>query len=273
MKVSEIQVDSWKQYTDYILKEPYCNCAFRGQADERWHLDPALRRTLIRANIDPSLWSRQEERILRIFQRTATHYLQHLPADKDGFEWLALMQHHGSPTRLLDFTWSPYVAAFFALEHAAGDCAVWAFNAHELLRQTRRVAQEIKPHPTKLWEIGVYRKHFLGAEKAFIWYGEPFKQNKRLIAQAGTFIVPSLINVSVDELIGETYRQPDKILFKFVLNAQSMRRDAMYALYSMNIKRSTLFPGLDGLAQSMEYELEFSSWVDTQTGALRSTLK
>ena len=183
------------------------------------------------------------------------------------------MQHHGSPTRLLDFTWSPYVAAFFALERAEKDCAVWAFNGHELLKQAQGGDEEIKPHPTKLWDKGVYREHFLGTEKAFIWYGEPFKMNKRLIAQAGTFVVPSLLDVSVDRLISNEYHDPDKILYKFVLNTQSMRQKAMDSLYSMNIKRSTLFPGLDGLAQTMEYELEFNSWVDIQSGELKSTLR
>ena len=38
------------------------------------------------------------------------------------------MQHHGAPTRLIDFTWSPYVAAFFALERTLADGVVWAMN-------------------------------------------------------------------------------------------------------------------------------------------------
>ena len=273
MSYREIQINSWSKYLDFVSREPYSNCAFRGQAEEQWPLDPAIRRIMIRANVHPSLWRQQEERTLRIFQRTASHYLEHLPSDRDGFEWLAIMQHHGAPTRLLDLTWSPYVAAFFALEHAAGDCAVWAFNTHELLKQTQHVGESEQPHPTKLWEEGVYKKYFLGAENAFIWYGEPFKMNKRLIAQAGTFIVPSVLDVSVDALISNEYRNPGKILYKFVMDTQSIRKEAMAALYSMNIKRSTLFPGLDGLVQSMEYELEYNSWVDIQTSKLKSTLK
>ena len=51
----------------------------------------------------------QEERIARIFQRKAHLFLTHIPERSDTFQWLALMQHHGAPTRSLDFTWSPYV--------------------------------------------------------------------------------------------------------------------------------------------------------------------
>jgi hypothetical protein len=50
------------------------------------------------------------------------------PEPDDDFQWLALMQHHGAPTRLIDFTWSPYVAAFFALERTLTDGVVWAMN-------------------------------------------------------------------------------------------------------------------------------------------------
>ena len=48
------------------------------------------------------------------------------------------MQHHGAPTRLLDFTWSPYVAAFFALVHTTKQAAVWAVNPKRLVNVTER---------------------------------------------------------------------------------------------------------------------------------------
>ena len=80
---------------------------------------------------DPAVWAAQEERILRIFKRKAHHFLSAGPLPDDDFEWLALMQHHGAPTRLLDFTWSPYVAAFFALQRATGDAAGGAPGTHE----------------------------------------------------------------------------------------------------------------------------------------------
>ena len=57
------------------------------------------------------------------------------------------MQHHGAPTRLIDFTWSPYVAAFFALERATGDAAVWAVNpgAHRSSRAPNRTPPKYDP--------------------------------------------------------------------------------------------------------------------------------
>jgi hypothetical protein len=57
-----------------------------------------------------------EDILLRNFMRKYHHYSQHIPDRGNTLEWLSVMQHYGAPTRLLDFTYSVYVAAYFALE-------------------------------------------------------------------------------------------------------------------------------------------------------------
>jgi hypothetical protein len=61
----------------------------------------------------------REGAIVREFMRRAHHYLADVPENGSWFEWLALMQHHGAPTRLLDWTYSPAIAVHFALAHAS----------------------------------------------------------------------------------------------------------------------------------------------------------
>jgi hypothetical protein len=83
---------------------------FRGHSDSNWGLQPTAERfakTLRLTSI--------EQYVLLAFKRRAHQYLPDLPADSDTLEWLALAQHYGAPTKLLDFTSSPYVAAFFAV--------------------------------------------------------------------------------------------------------------------------------------------------------------
>jgi hypothetical protein len=84
--------------------------------------------------------------------------------------------------------------------------------------------------------------------------GEPHTMNRRLIAQSGTFAVPSVLDVPVEDILSDT--DQENILAKFVL-AAPVRDVAMRELYRMNITFATLFPDMEGLARSMGYELEF----------------
>jgi hypothetical protein len=59
-------------------------------------------------------------------------YLKFLPPDDKKLEWLAIMQHYGAPTRLLDVTLSPHIAAFFALESGVGDSSIFVIRHTEL---------------------------------------------------------------------------------------------------------------------------------------------
>ena len=102
--------------------------AFRGQQRADWPLVSSLTRRLQAFSPDPRLWPLREARAMRIFRRKAHMHLQDRQALDDALRCLALMQHHGAATRLLDFTKSPFVAAFFALESARADVSVFALN-------------------------------------------------------------------------------------------------------------------------------------------------
>jgi hypothetical protein len=104
---------------------------FRGQADTRWVLSPSVHRG----------YTPQQERYLtnEFRVRARSRYFS-CPVSNDYPGWLALMQHYGLPTRLLDWTYSPLVAAFFALHPdyvlpscgAGRDACIWAMDARKL---------------------------------------------------------------------------------------------------------------------------------------------
>lgn len=121
-----INISSWGDFKQQISLPGMQSWVYRGQSDQRWPLLSAIARYLVDFRVHKNAWPYQEERLLRVFKRKAHHFLQHLPQEDDAFEWLALMQHFGTPTRLLDFSFCPYVAAFFALHRATCDSAVWA---------------------------------------------------------------------------------------------------------------------------------------------------
>jgi hypothetical protein len=141
------------------------------------------------------------------------------------------------------------VAAFFALERTLADGVVWALNPARI--DSGRAPKPMKMDPRR---TGNFPRYFLKGKNRFIWMGEPHTMNSRLIAQSGTFAVPGVLDVPVEEILHD--KDPENILAKFVLT-NAVRETGMRELYRMNITYATLFPDLDGLARSMAYELEF----------------
>jgi hypothetical protein len=249
-----VRLESWEEYLSIISDSPFQNWAYRGQRDASAPLFSALSRYFMSFRVDRRAWPEQEERILRIFKRKAIHFLDVVPDREDDFEWLALMQDHGAPTRLLDFTWSPYVAAFFALHNTTKEGVIWACNPVEI-RNVKRIDPK---------EPGSFRKYFLASGGNFVLLGEPYAMNRRLIAQSGTFLVPAILDRSIEEILRE-YPNPKQTLTKFIVPADKVREKGMRELYRMNITQATLFPDLDGLARSLAYELEFHWAYDPRT--------
>ena len=245
-----IRLKSWDAFLKVITDPRYSNWAFRGERDERWPLYSALSRYYRNFGVHPDGWPEQERRILRVFKRKAHVYLDQPPGPDDDFQWLALMQHHGAPTRLIDFTWSPYVAAFFALERTLGDGVVWAMNPARLASGRGPRRSKVDPRVP-----GNFKRYFLNGAERFIWMGEPHTMNRRLIAQSGTFALPGVLDAPVEEIVSG-YPEPENILAKIIL-PNHVRDAGMRELYRMNITYATLFPDLDGLAKSLAYELEF----------------
>jgi hypothetical protein len=253
-----VPISSWRDFQTEVTGPEYRTWAFRGQEDATWPLFSSLSRYLRKHGVHAGAWAEQEARIYRIFKRKAHLYLDHVPTDDDAFQWLALMQHHGAPTRLLDLTWSPYVALFFALQSASQDSAVWAVSFPTIWRVKQKFPNEKKLIGMDYFSLrnaGAYERYYLGNQVRFVSIGEPFVMNQRLIAQSGTFIVPGVLDVPVEDILSG-YPAPGKSIIKFVIQTSKVRDEAMLSLYNMNITNATLFPGLDGMAKSLAYELE-----------------
>ncbi len=261
-----VRISSWKKFEALVTSERFRSWGFRGQSNAEWPLESSLVRHLKFAGIHRDAWVRQEARAFRIFQRKAHLFLQHVPPEGDSFQWLSIMQHHGAPTRLLDVTWSPYVALYFALERGAKTASVWAINAAFLNGPgPRRVAgRAFDPDKVGTWVAGSYERDFLESRRPFVVLGEPRIMNQRLIAQSGSFVIPGVLDRSIDQIIG-LYETRETLLVRIDLETSAMRDETLRRLYDMNLTPATLFPDLNGLAQSMAYELEFHWAYDPKT--------
>jgi hypothetical protein len=247
-----IRLSQWAEFVAHTESKP--GWAFRGEISAQWPLVSSLTRRLETYCSDRPLWPLREARALRVFRRKAHIYLSDRTALEDDLRCLALMQHHGSPTRLLDFTKSPYVAAFFALEDAVTDAAVYALNTPALWSAAPAFDPELTRERIDPRVPGNFERYFLGNRVPVVWFGEPSAMDRRLVAQSGLFVLPGVLDQPLDRIL-RGYAGSEPMIVKYVLPAQ-MRAPAMQSLYRMNITNSTLFPDLEGLARSMAYELE-----------------
>jgi FRG domain-containing protein len=115
---------------------------WRGQASFSWRLEPRLAREFRRLPPldDPSSsydFLGLENRTIGFFKERARRSLSPPPDDIDVLGWLALMQHYQAPTRLLDWSTSPFVALWFACDEPDrdDDASLWAINAYLCRRE------------------------------------------------------------------------------------------------------------------------------------------
>jgi hypothetical protein len=112
---------------------------FRGQERSTWNLKPTIEH-------EPSVRSTRDNEALLLgdFKTHAQWLLENVPSFDDVPSWLALMRHHGAPTRLLDWSYSLYVALFFACKERPAACephaALWAVNTSLIEAEARQRA-------------------------------------------------------------------------------------------------------------------------------------
>jgi hypothetical protein len=116
---------------------------FRGHKTTKYSLEPTIERV---SGQKPDSWAELEWQALKEFRSKARMHLAPslLPPGDKTLDWLALMRHYGVPTRLLDFSSSPYIALYFALrgrlEEEESPAEVWAINAGALLDRAGSVS-------------------------------------------------------------------------------------------------------------------------------------
>lgn len=252
--------------------------AYRGQADESWPLAPSLER--IRAS-NTNLRRDAEGYVLNSFKRRAHHFLRDIPGESDELEWLALLRHHGGPTRLLDWTRSPYVAAFFAVADMKDDVtsAVWVIDilslkteAIEILAEANVIALPESGH-FSFSDRDVFNEVILRESLPVVVVPvQPFRTNERVTSQQGLFLCTNSSNRTFEfglkqvlqceyerycEWCAENYpgtepetpREQQKML-KLCIRP-TVRRELLIELHRMNINYATLFPDIDGFSRSL----------------------
>jgi hypothetical protein len=140
-----------------------------------------------------------EKPLLREFQKQAQQYLSHLPGDDEMIDWLALMQHYGAPTRLLDWSRSPYVALYFAVERSVPKktAAVWAIDCDWALKESATSCDQFESNLSRgelLAKMSRFVNQRLASEGdscgpyGIVFPVDPHYVNERMAAQQGLLL-------------------------------------------------------------------------------------
>jgi hypothetical protein len=247
-----LQLTGWNEFKSFTEKLSE-NWAFRGQLNTRWELRNAIERTdFIR------LYNGIEAEFVQEFKRGARNYLAKDETPEHLIEWLALMQHHGAPTRLLDFSKSPFVAAFFAFEEcgdaAEENTAIWAINANFLKIKAAEVLAEhfgveLEESNHRIHEA-LFEKIFFANKYSLVFPVEPFRMNRRYSLQQSIFVSTGTGHQPFMEQLGFLDDAISKAVLKIELPA-NLQKEVLRDLQRMNMNRASLFPDLDGYAASL----------------------
>jgi hypothetical protein len=230
------------------FRSPY---AFRGFACGTHNLSTSLLR-LAGAKANAAML---EQSLLRNFRKYA-----HAKASNGVdsiWHWLALAQHHGLPTRLIDWTYSPFVALHFATAHPATyeqDGLVWCVNfvkAHELLPRRLRTLLEHEHSDALTVEMlsgfESLRAFDSLSGDPFVAFIEPPSLDDRILNQFALFSIVSNPSIGLDDWL----RQHNDLVRRVVIPAE-LKWEVRDKLDQANINERTLFPGLDGLSRWLE---------------------
>jgi FRG domain len=251
--VNEHRVETWIELQELLFEDTWnedlglhrSDFAYRGHSDA----EVDLRTSIVRLGGDPS---ELEGQVMRAFRKyAATDAVAH----DTPWDWLALGQHHGLPTRLLDWTYSPYVALHFvtqSLERYDRDGIVWAIDyvrAHELLpERLRGLLREEGANvftTELLTEAAPNVRDLAGlADDDFVLFVEPPSFDARIVNQYALFSCVSRPDGSLDEWIAE---HPD--LARRIVVPVDLKWEVRDKLDQANLTERVLFPGLDGLSR------------------------
>ena len=234
-------IDSWEKYKNWVsfVVEQKKDFFYRGQTEHQWGLQTTFHRMANGLNI--TLQQYLETIIPEVHYYICAFHneLIDLSVPEEFGSFLALLQHHGFPTPLLDWTLSPYIAAYFAykdINDRCPQCEYVKIFIFDYLEWVKTFQQPLDLRNTSTKYVSVLRPHA--------------KYNPRIIPQRGTYTVTNVSDMA--QYILECSQTANKTFLYFVTLPVADRPKVMRELNLMGINEMSLFPGLDGLCESLK---------------------
>jgi hypothetical protein len=272
MPLTTLVPDSWQSLHDALFDDSWdadihrhrSRYAFRGLSNHNWDLVTSLTRL-------SGDYRSLEPHLLRNFKK----YAHRSMVEWDSlWHWLTLAQHYGLPTRLLDWTYSPFIALHFAtsdLNHMEVDGVVWKVHyaeVHDLLPGpvrdflseqggfvfTTETLAEAIPTLQDLNGLSDYSTDYA------IFF-EPPSIDERIVNQFAYFSVLTNPNRAMNDWLKSTPAKSQKILIK-----KELKWEIRDKLDQSNITERVLFPGLTGLCKWLTRHYSPRNWEPPAAG-------
>lgn len=237
---------------------------FRGQANATWPLASSLERMLKPVWEQDSFdFKKYEDYTIKMFSGKYHLYTSDLIKPVSKLEILALMQHYGAPTRLVDFTQSPYLALYFAMETYnpldGNDFSLFAVDCTSLMKRSLKKLEELDnkfDHDLESLEEkkdAIFDDIIDRFTHELLWVTEPKIINRRLDLQAGSFLTSINRRTKIeDAMMNPIYSDVEMVKYQI---SSSLYETVYVLLRKANITSKSIYGDLEGLGRSVRMEL------------------
>jgi len=254
----EHRVNSWNELNDFLFSDTWSptikrfrsTFAYRGVEEATFTLTTGLARL-------GKPYPNMERNLLKQFQK----YAHRDVVEKDtDWHWLSVAQHHGLPTRLLDWTYSPFVALHFATanldQHTGQDCAVWKVNysqVHDLLQASEK--DSLDELGARIFSVNALAATIAGlnaldsrsaAKYDIAVFFEPSAIDDRIVNQFAYFSAISNAQMAFDDWLKLPHVHGAVDAVKIII-PEKLKWEIRDKLDQSNINERVLMTGLDGL--------------------------
>lgn len=249
--IKELFADSLNTELDRF-RTPY---VFRGLSQD-YALEPSVNRL---GHDDPIKLRNIEHRLVDSFRKYAHG---HADAERSIWHLISLAQHHGLPTRLLDWTYSPFVAMHFATCSSAQmdkKGVIWCVDRWQLQAWLPpKLQKDLTKNSTGLLSIELIAKNYKTLDQFpdsdidndFMLFFEPPSLDERIVNQGALFSMASRVDLDIDAWLNHICKKNTgtPLLCKRVILPRELKWEVRDKLDHANIQERVLFPGLDGLS-------------------------
>ncbi|MEM8557650.1 MAG: FRG domain-containing protein [Bacteroidota bacterium] len=256
--MKEHTIKDWNELNDYLFSDTWnpsinrhrSTFAYRGVARESFSLSTSLSRL-------GKPYPNMERNLLKQFQKYAPREIVERNTD---WHWLSVAQHHGLPTRLLDWTYSPFIALHFATcdlnNHPGEAAAVWKVNysqVHDLLQRSETA--ELRRLGARIFSIDALSATLPTLEDLdnrasssyqIAVFFEPPSINDRIVNQFAYFSAISDPQMTFEDWLKLPHVNKTVDAIKIVI-PDTLKWEVRDKLDQSNINERIIMPGLDGL--------------------------